>query len=134
MQRRDVSTTIAPTKDGFSVSWTSISYKDDGRSKSKSYTIEFTPTQRDHIYGSAMKTNVFGKPVPLDPLKGEPFVWARFEGDTFSLFSLLINEQGEYDMQEYHRTLVEGGLDLVFRSVSDAATSKEIKTFLARVD
>lgn len=132
-QRRDLSTTIKPSKTGFELSWTSVSYKSDGRIKQKVYTIEFVPSPRDGIYGSAMKTNVFGKPEPLDPLNGEPFVWTRIAGDTFSTFSLFINEVGEYEMQEYHRTLAEGGLDLVFRRVKQGAVEREIKAFLSKV-
>lgn len=133
-QQRDMSTTIEATKNGFVLSWTSVTYKSDGRTKAKTYTIEFIPSNRDNIYKSAMKKNVFGKATPLDPLQGEPFVWARLEGDTLSLFSLFINTRGEYEMQEFHRTLVDGGLDLVFRLVHNGTSEKEIKTKLKRVE
>lgn len=129
---RDLRASIAPTDDGFTLSWTSVSYRKNGDVRENTYEIEFVPSQRDSIYGSAMKTNMFGKQVPLDPLKGEPFVWSRFEGDTFSVFSLFINEVGTYELQEYHRTLVDGGLDLLFRRVSNGVPQKEIKAFLAR--
>lgn len=132
-QHRDMSATIRATKTGFVLSWTSVTYKDDGRTKSKTYTIEFIPSARDNIYKSAMKKNLFGNDEPLDPLHGEPFVWARLDGETLSVFSLFINSVGEYEVQEFHRTLTEGGLDLVFRRVHDGAAEKEIRTFLARV-
>lgn len=132
-QRRDMSTTIEMTKKGFIVSWTSVSYKDDGEKKVKTYTIRFVPSSRDNIYESAMTKNVFGKDTPLDPLKGEPFVWARLDGDTLSVFSLFINELGEYEMQEFHRTLVDAGLELVFLRVHNRAVEKEIRTILVRV-
>jgi len=131
-ERRDMSAVIAETNDGFSINWTSVTYKSDGRTKEKTYTIEFQPSQRDNIYASAMKVNVFGKQVPLDPLRGEPFVWARIVGDTLSLFSLFIDEAGDYEMQEYHRTLAEGGLQLVFRRLSNGAEVRTIETFLKR--
>lgn len=131
-ETRDLSTTIEATDDGFTVSWTSVIYRADGQPSKKSYEIEFVPSGRDSIYGSAMATNVFGKQVPLDPLRGEPFVWSRFEGDTFTVFSLFINVEGEYEMQEYHRTLVDGGLDLLFRRVSKGVPQREIRAFLAR--
>lgn len=131
-KQRDMSTTIQKTKDGFSVSWTSIIYRSDGKTKENTYDIEFVPSQRERIFGSAMKTNIFGKQTPLDPLRGEPFVWSRFEGDTFTVYSLFINEVGEYEMQEYHRTLAEGGLNLLFRRVSNGIPQKEIVAFLAR--
>lgn len=131
-QARDMSVMIAAEGNGFTVRWTSVTYKIDSDAKSKTYTIEFVPSQRDGIYGSAMKSNMFGKQVPLDPLQGEPFVWARFEDDTLSVFSLYINEVGEYEMQEYHRTLVDAGLDLVFRRVSNGVSDTEITAFLER--
>lgn len=131
---RDMSTTIEPTKDGFVLTWTSISRKDDGRAKAKTYKIKFAPSVRPNIYGSAMRTNVFGKAIPLDPLKGDPFVWARLIGDTLSVFSLFIDETGEYEMQEYHRTLVDQGLELEFLLVRDGKPLKTIKTLLKRAN
>ena len=131
-QKRDMSTTIEETKNGFTITWTSVTYKSDGRTKAKTYTIEFLPSQRDNIYQAAMKSNLFGKAVPLDPLAGEPFVWARLVDDTFSLYSLFINEAGEYEIQEFHRTLVEAGLELVFLRVRNGAPEREIRTVLQR--
>lgn len=131
-RRRDMSTTIEEAKDGFTLSWTSVTYKDDGRTTEKTYTIEFTPSDRPGIYQSAMAQNLFGQSRPLDPLKGEPFVWARFEGDMMSVFSLFINETGNYEVQEFHRTLVEEGLDLVFLRIRNGVVEREIKTLLIR--
>lgn len=133
VQRRDMSTEISMTKDGFMVSWTSVSYKNDGRAKAKTYRIEFVPSGRDDIYKSAMAKNLFGKATPLDPLAGEPFVWARLEDETLTVFSLYIDELGEYEVQEFHRTLIDGGLDLVFRRIDSKAIVKEIRTVLRRV-
>ncbi|WP_370400145.1 hypothetical protein [Sulfitobacter sp. JB4-11] len=133
-RRRDMSTTIKDTKNGFQLSWTSVTYKDDGRTTEKAYTINFTPSDRPHIYQSAMAQNLFGQSRPLDPLKGEPFVWARFEGDTFSVFSLFINETGNYEVQEFHRTLVEEGLDLRFLRIRNGVIEREIETLLVRQD
>lgn len=130
--RRDMSAQIAETDEGFSVSWTSATYKPDGRIKEKSYTIEFTPSARDDIYASAMQTNVFGKQIPLNPLKGEPFVWSRIVDDTLTVFSLFINEAGNYEIQEYHRTLTEGGLDLKFLRIQNGLEVRTVETFLAR--
>ena len=133
-ERREMRTTIGATDAAFFVRWTSVTLKDGGQSKEKTYEVAFIPSPRPNIFGSAMKNNVFGKPVPLDPLAGEPFVWARLEGPTLSVFSLGINEAGEYELQEFHRTLADGGLDLVFLRVMDGTPQKEIRTFLARQD
>lgn len=79
-----------------------------------------------------MQTNVFGKQIPLNPLKGEPFVWSRVVNDTLTVFSLFINEAGDYEMQEYHRTLAEGGLSLEFRRFQNGLKVRTVETFLAR--
>ncbi|MDF3416017.1 hypothetical protein HKX54_16230 [Sulfitobacter sp. M57] len=133
-QKRDMSTTIKAQNDGFVLSWTSVTFRSDGRTKEATYTIQFVPSARDNIFQSAMKKNLFGKATPLDPLQGEPFVWARFEGDMFSVFSLFINETGDYEVQEFHRSLAEGGLDLLFRRFRNGTLDREIKTLLLRQD
>lgn len=129
---RDMTVIIQPSNSGFNVTWTSIIYKEDGRKKENKYTISFTPTSRDNIFGSAMKTNVFGKAVPLDPLKGDPYVWSRLNDDTLSVFSLLIDENGDYVVQEYHRSLTNGGLDLEYRRLQGGKPTKSIEAFLQK--
>ena len=131
-KQRDMSVRITETNEGFTVSWTSVTYKPDGRTKEKTHTVEFVPSPRENIYASAMKVNVFGKPEPLNPLQGEPYVWSRFDGTTLTVFSLFINEMGDYEMQEYHRTLVEGGLNLNFKRFNAGKQQRAIETFLKR--
>ena len=130
--RRDMSVIIKTTDDGFQVKWKSISHKTDGRIKEKEYTIGFLPTRRDGIYSSAMGVNLFGNPVPLDPMKGDPYVWGRISGDTLTVFSLLIDNNGGYEMQEYNRTLTEGGLNLEYERIRNGEKLKSINVFLQR--
>lgn len=129
---RDMGVRIIQTDAGFQVTWTSITHKQDGRLKEKKYTIGFVPSARENIYASAMKTNVFGKSEPLDPLKGDPYVWSRLSGDTLTLYSLLIDEEGGYEVQEYDRTLTDGGLQLEYRRIRNSTPLTTINAFLAR--
>lgn len=130
--QRDMSVVIKKEGDGFQVNWKSISRKADGRVKEKEYTIGFLPTQRDGIYSSAMGVNLFGNPVPLDPMKGDPYVWGRIIGDTLTVFSLLIDKDGGYEMQEYNRTLADGGLNLEYQRIRNGAKLKSINVFLEK--
>ncbi len=132
LSRRDMSVDISKTKAGFEISWTSTAYKTDGRIKEKEYSVEFVPTLRVGIFSSAMRTNVFGKAVPLNPMNGEPFVWGRVSGNTLTVFSLLIGEDGGYEMQEYNRTLASGGLDLNYQRIRNGEKLKSIRTFLKK--
>jgi len=45
---------------------------------------------------------------------------------------LFINEAGDYEMLEYHRTLIDGGLNLEFRRLRNGAEIRVIETFLER--
>ena len=95
---RDANVNISKDGDGFIVEWTTTSHHTDGQISRKTYAIAFRPTGRGGIFGSAMARNKFGGTVPLDPLKGEPFVGAKIEGRTLTVYALLITDDGDYDM------------------------------------
>ncbi|TMM55607.1 hypothetical protein FDT80_03685 [Sulfitobacter sabulilitoris] len=129
---RDMSVTISETKEGFNISWTSITYRPDGRAKEKSYSISFVPTDREDVYAAAMRRNVFGHEVQLNPMEGEPYVWARIIGDTLSLYSLFVDPQGGYEIQQFDRTLADGGLQLEFQSVRNGKVHRRVSSFLKK--
>lgn len=132
VQHRDMNVDIAPTEDGFSVRWTSVTYRTDGRTKEKSYEIDFVPSDREGVFSAAQKTNVFGHSVQLDPMKGEPYVWARIAGDTLTVYSLFVDSEGGYEMQQFDRSLTEGGLDLDFERLRNGERQRSVSTFLER--
>lgn len=129
---RDMSVSIKELKKGFNVSWTTTTYKADGRVKDQQFSIDFKQSDRSDVFSAAMKRNVFGHEVPLDPMQGEPFVWGRIEGDTLTVFSLFIDETGGYELQQYDRTLAEGGLNLSFSRFREGVKSRSVETFLKK--
>lgn len=131
-RKRDMSVEIADTRQGFSVAWTTSTYRPDGTIKEKSYVVEFVASERGDVYTSAMKRNVFGHDVQLDPMKGEPYVWSRITGDTLSVYSLFVTEDGGYEIQQFDRTLAEGGLDLDYQSVRNGEILRTVSTFLEK--
>ena len=133
LTRRDISVTIAKQGDGFTVSWTTA-VPSDGSFARKSYTIEFERSNRPNVFGSAMRKDMFGNRVPLNPLKGDPYVWATLYGDTLTVYSLLIDESGGYDLQQYDRTLVDGGLELEFSRMRQGQEVRRFSGVLKRVD
>lgn len=129
---RDMSVMISETKQGFRVEWTSTTHKPDGRIKEKSYSIDFLPSEREGIYAAAMTRNVFGHAVQLDPMKGEPFVWGRIIGDTMTVFSLFVDDVGGYELQQFDRSLADGGLMLEFTNLRNGDKQRSVTTFLKR--
>jgi len=104
-QTRNLEVEINSIKNGFNVSWKTIKSDQSGSGKTKSYSIDFIPSDRNGIYGSAMKTNLFGGQEALDPMKGEPYFWAKITNQTLTIFGMLITEDGDYEIQRYDRTL-----------------------------
>lgn len=131
-QRRDMNVEISGIKGGFRVNWTSTTYRKDGSAKEKSYSIDFAPSYQEGVFASAMKRNVFGHSVQLDPMKGEPYVWSRIEGDTLSVYSMFVTQSGGYEIQQFDRTLADGGLDLDFQTVRDGKILRQVSTFLKK--
>jgi len=129
---RDMSVSIRENRKGFSVQWTSITYKPDGRIKEKSYSIDFVASDRPDIYAAAMTRNVFGHTVQLDPMKGEPFVWGRIVEDTLTVYSLFVDDIGGYELQQFDRTLSKGGLILEFSNLRNGEKQRSVKTFLTK--
>ncbi|MEL7100106.1 MAG: hypothetical protein AAGM84_14875 [Pseudomonadota bacterium] len=132
LQARDMSVRIFETEDGFGVQWSTTRLRSSGKSKTTSYEVRFLPTQRPGVYAAAQKKNVFGHEVPLDPMQGEPYVWARLIDDTLSVYSLFVTDDGSYEMQQYDRTLVADGLALDFRRFAEGVQLRSVKTVLVR--
>lgn len=135
LSTRDLSIKIKPYKDtGFTVHWTTVLKKADGTNKTKSFKISFIESQRGGIYGSAMRRNAFGHAVPLNPLKGEPYVWSSVVGDLMVIRALYIAKDGGYEMQEYSRSLTKDGMTTRFARIRNGEQLKVITGELKRIE
>jgi hypothetical protein len=130
---RDLRVKISPTKNGFTVNWTAVTRRSDGKLKRKDYSIDFHPTRREHIYRSGERRDMFGNAVPLDPMEGEPYVWARIHAGTLTVFALHVLEDGGYEMQTYARTRIAEGLDLKYSRVRDGEILRTVTGTLFEV-
>ncbi len=80
-----------------------------------------------------MRKDVFGNRAPNDPMKGDPYVWARLRGDTLTVYALIVTPDGSYDMQVYDRTLTKNGMKLDFKRFLEGQKVKSIKGELQRI-
>jgi hypothetical protein len=133
LDKRDISAEITGQGKGFKVKWTVVIKRGGDPPRRVEYTITFFPTKRPDIYSSAMRTDVFGNAVPLDPLNGDPYIWARLDGDKFWMYALFVTETGGYEMQTYERTLVPGGMDLRYSRVRDGEVLRTVTGKLKKI-
>lgn len=133
LDTRDINVEIKEIRRGFNVAWTTVTFRKGGKASRKSYTIDFRKTKRDGIFQSAMRKDVFGNQTPNDPMKGDPYVWARVRGDTLSVYALIVTNDGSYDMQVYSRTLIPNGMTLQFTRYLEGEEVKSISGELQRI-
>ena len=131
-RNRDLSVKIREVKDGLNISWVTTTFKKN-KTKDKKYSIDFIETDREHIYEAAQKKNVFGGRDPLDPLKGEPYAWARIKERKLTTFVLTITDDGDYEMQTFDRILNEDNdLDVRFSRVRNGEVMRTLNVTLKR--
>ena len=129
---RDLSVDIEEVDDGFNITWKTVTFKKD-KAKEKTYSIDFLETDREHIYEAAQKKNLFGGRDPLDPMKGEPYAWARIEGNKLTVFVLIVTDDGGYEMQTFDRILTsDNNLEVKFSRIRNGEMFKAIETTLTR--
>ena len=133
LSTRDINVEIKEIRRGFNISWTTVTLREGDKAKRKEYSIDFQKTGRDGIYQSAMRKDVFGNRTPNDPMKGDPYVWARIRGNTLSVYALIVTDDGSYDMQVYNRTLTPHGMTLDFKRFLEGQKVKSIKGELQRI-
>ena len=130
--QRNLEVTIDKIKNGFNVNWKTITQESSGSGKSKSYAIDFVSSDRQGIYGAAMKKNLFGGQEALDPIKGEPYFWARLDGNMLTVYGMFITENGDYEVQRYDRTLNGDEMLLEYSLTRGEDVIKTIKATLSR--
>jgi hypothetical protein len=128
--KRDLEVSIRRERGGFSLKWTTISQKSSGKLKRAEHFVAFAPAKRPGFYAATDRITRLGARVPIDPLAGDPQVWAKISGTTMTVYAVLITDDGKHEVQTYERTLVPGGMELKFNRVRDGKPLKAISAKL----
>ena len=129
----DLNVSIRSHDEGFVMSWKTVTKPTTGPAERQDNVVRFHQTKRHNIYAAAMRPNLFGGWVPLDPFSGDPFMWARILDSTLTVYSMTITSMGAHDMQIYERTLIPGGLSLHYTRLRDEAPLENLHGTLKRV-
>jgi hypothetical protein len=125
---RDLDVVIGPSGGGFSVTWTTVirsgGSTDDPKVKRKAQTVSFSTSGQPGVFR--------GTPSG-DPLAGNPYVWARIEQHTLTIYIMTISGDGTYEMQSYARTLSGTGMDLVFTRIRDGEPVRSAQAKLVKL-
>ena len=134
LTERDLDVTIRPdARDGFTVEWTAVLRQPDGKVARKPISVHFRPSKRPNVFASGMRNDMFGHHVPLDPLAGDPYLWAGLRNDTLTVHALHVTEDGGYEMQHHGRTLTKDGMRLRITRIRDDVRLKVVTGMLKKV-
>ena len=134
--KRDLTVEISKDGAGFLITWKTVIHKASGKDEEQpADKVRFVPTRRDNIYSAASRQDMFGKQVPIDPISGkDPYYWARISGKTLSVYNIIINDDGGYEMQVYQRTITDdGGMKVEFQRIRDGAPQRTVTGMLKRM-
>ena len=125
---RDLDVEVRPSGPGFELSWTTVQRQrgdpTNPTPERKATVIRFAPTGRPSIWRAAGSS---------DPLLDERYAWARIKGQTLTVHTLVIREDGGYDMQVYNRTLTPLGMELEFVAFRDGEERRNASGRLVKV-
>lgn len=127
---RNLRVSIRPFGDaGFTVAWVTEIPKSATVIVEKSMEVDFEPTERQGVYTAVPPPE--GGP---DPVRGGAYIWAQHADRTLTVHVFVVDDQGDYVIQSYARSLTDEGLGLDFHRVRNGTTERRIKGTLKRID
>ena len=138
-QNRDMDVSVEPYKDeGFTIRWITVIHQGDRTApdvKRRAVEEDFLPSEDNPgVYILAPRGSVFQKAELPNPLEGEPMRWASIKGDTLTVYSLGITPEGTSEMQVYHRTLTDRGMNVAFLRLHDETVELRVAGTLVKTD
>ena len=133
---RDLDVIVEPNKRGFGIDWSAVIRNGEMRAvpgvKRRSTQQAFQKSQKGGYFEPIAAGSVFSVRKKRDTVGGDPVIWARIHGETLSVYSLVILEDGKYELQVYDRVLTPLGMDINFRRYDDGLLTRGITGNLAR--
>ena len=126
----DIHLDVTPGDDGFVLRWQSLRELDNG--VRHHYEVRFEKTRRAGIYLAAMRCDAFGQPRPLDPARGEPYLWAHLDDDELTLYAMSIADDGSHDLSLYRYRADGERLTLAYERVRNEQPLERVRAVLER--
>lgn len=136
---RDMDITIAKERgDGFRITWINVTLVDGRRDVSgvrrRVDEVVLEPGDRNGVYLEKTQRSLFERRQDVDVIAGDAMRWARIDGDSLGIFSLVVLENGGYQLQSYERILTEDGLRIEFSRVDNGEVTRRIVGRTVRVN
>ncbi len=120
--QRDLNVTIRAAGNGSAVNWTTVQ-------RQKGDPNDPTPERKDTgaVFLPTGRPNLWRAEGALEPLSGNAYSWASLRGQTLTINSMTITQDGGYEMQIYNRTLSGLGMTLEFIRLENGAVRRTVR-------
>ncbi|MEQ8968417.1 MAG: hypothetical protein RID91_21540 [Azospirillaceae bacterium] len=138
-ERRDMDIVITDEpRGGFTVRWINVTLVDGRRDvpgvERRVDEVRFVEGEAPGVYVQETRGSLFERRRAIEPIEGDPMVWARIDGDSLGVFNFVIAGDGRYALQSYERILTDVGIDIVFRAIVEGEVVRRIEGHTVRVD
>lgn len=138
-EERDMDITISEERGGgFRITWINVTRIDGRRDvpgvRRRVDEVVMEPGDRNGVFLEKTQRSLFERRQDVDVLEGDAMRWARIDGDSLGLFSLVVMEDGGYELQSYERILTEDGLTIEFSRVKNGMVTRRIVGRTIRVE
>jgi hypothetical protein len=125
--RRESEVEIAPTDNGFQITWTTLSLDPGtvGGVKVKTAVEKFMRSERPQI---------FINEEAADPFNDKPLTWANISGNTLTMTVLTIWPDGTHDLATWSRRVTGDQMKLIFTRVQDGEITRRVEGDLVKID
>lgn len=131
VEQRDLTVEIKPySGGGFLIGWETV-FRVDGRRdvpgvKRRFSQLIFKPADDGDYFVEVPKADPFKKRDKFEPILGDAARWATIEGNVMHVYSVVVDEVGEFELEIYTRTRTESGLDIDFRRLADGVVVRRV--------
>lgn len=140
-EKRDLDVMIEPYKStGFTIRWITVMLGPDGERagpdvRRRALEDNFIPSEdMEGVFILAPQGGLFTRAELPNPLKGEPMRWASVADGTLTIYSIGISATEGTELQIYHRTLTESGMDINFLRMHDEEVELRVHGALIRTE
>ena len=138
-EERDMDITIAAERGGgFRITWINVTLVDGRRDmpgvRRRVDEVMLEPGDRNGVFLEKTQRSLFERRQEVDVIAGDAMRWARIDGDSLGVFSLVVKDDGGYELQSYERILTEDGLDIEFSRVINGEVTRRIVGRTVRVN
>lgn len=139
VEERDMDIVVQEAKrGGLALTWTNVTLVDGRRDvpgvQRRVDTLTLVPGDDLDIYLEDTRGSLFERRRDVDAMDGDAVRWARIDNGRLGVFSLVITEDGGYELQSYERILTDIGIDIDFRRIIDGQVVRRIEGTTVRVE